>query len=137
MSSCYTTNTGVHLTQLIIENVKVSIHALKLCQDDLQGHITKCQRRRSKGGRNSKNYRTSRLHTWQLWSELSLAPSNRTSVDGTHNGEVRRARNGDGKVAKDKCDSRRKDELIKGHCILKDIKDRSDEVRGEVNGEVL
>ena len=41
------------------------------------------------------------------------------------------------KMAKDLCDSRRKDELIKGHCILKDIKDRSDEVRGEVYGEVL
>jgi len=128
---------GVHLTQLISENVKVSIHALKLRHDDLQGHITRCRRRRSKGGRNNKNYRTGRLHTWQLWSKLSLAPSNRTSIDDTHHGEVKRVRNGDGKVVKDKCDSRRKDELIKGRCILKDIKDRSDEMRGEVNGEVL
>ena len=29
MSSCYTTDTGVHLRQLIRKSVKVSIHALK------------------------------------------------------------------------------------------------------------
>ena len=41
------------------------------------------------------------------------------------------------KMANDLCDSRRKDELITGRRILVDIKDRSDEVRGEVYGEVL
>ena len=41
------------------------------------------------------------------------------------------------KMAKDLCDSQRKDELIIGCRILIDIKDRSDEVRGEVYGEVL
>ena len=38
-------------------------------------------------------------------------------------------------MAKDPHDSRRKDKLITGHRILIDIKDRSDEVRGEVYGE--
>ena len=38
-------------------------------------------------------------------------------------------------MAKDLHDSRRKDELITGRHILIDIKDRSDEVRGEVYGE--
>ena len=38
--SCNTTDTGVHLKQLITENVKVSIHALKLCHDGLKSHIT-------------------------------------------------------------------------------------------------
>ena len=51
MSSCNKTDTGVHLTQLIIESVKVSIHALKLHQDGLKRHTT-TQRRRSGGGRN-------------------------------------------------------------------------------------
>ena len=40
LSSCYTTDMGVHLTQLISESVKASIHALKLHHDCLQGHIT-------------------------------------------------------------------------------------------------
>ena len=33
LSSCDTTNTGVHLTQLITKSVKASIHALKLHRD--------------------------------------------------------------------------------------------------------
>ena len=38
LSTGYTTDTGVHLTQLIRERVKASIHALKLRHDGLQGH---------------------------------------------------------------------------------------------------
>ena len=37
----------------------------------------------------------------------------------------------------DLCDSRRKDELITGHCILLDNEDKSDEVRGEVKRKIL
>ena len=74
---------------------------------------------------------------WPLQSKLSLTPSNRTSVDGTHGGVVKRIRNRDGKVVKDPCDRRRKDELIMGRCILIDINDRSDKVRGEVNSKIL
>ena len=134
LSSCYTTNTGVHLTQLISESAKVSIHAFKLCHDDLQGHITSRGRRRN-GGWNSKSCRTGRLHTWLLQSKLSLTPPNRTGVDETHGGVVRRNGNGNGKVAKDPRDSRRKDELITGRRILIDIEDKSDEMRGEVKKE--
>ena len=64
--------------------------------------------------------------------EVEPHPLNEIGVDGTHGGEVGKIRNGDGKMVKDPHDSRRKDELITGHCILIDIKDRSDEVRGEV-----
>ena len=134
LSSCYMTNTSVHLTQLISESAKVSIHAFKLSHDDLQGHITSRGRRRS-GGWNSKSCRTGRLHTWLLQSKLSLTPPNKTGVDETHGGVVRRNGNGNGKVAKDPRDSRRKDELITGRRILIDIEDKSDEMRGEVKKE--
>ena len=41
LSSCDTTDTSVHLTQLIIESFKASIHALKLCYDRLKRHTTR------------------------------------------------------------------------------------------------
>ena len=91
----------------------------------------------SGGGRNNRSYRIGRLHTWPLRSKLSLIPSNRTGVDGTYGGEIRRIRNKGGKMAKDLRDSRKKDELITGRRILIDIKNRSDEVKREVYGEVL
>ena len=132
---------GVHLTHLIDERVKARIHALKLRHDGLQGH-TSFRRRRSRGGR-SRRRRSCRicmigcLRPWLLRSKLGLAPPNRTGADGTHNGEVRRVRNGDGEVAKDPRDSRRKDELIMSRLILINIEDRSDEVRGKVNRNIL
>ena len=49
LSLCDTTHTGVHLTQLITECVKASIHMHKLCHDGLKCHSTR-RRRRSKGG---------------------------------------------------------------------------------------
>ena len=125
--SFYTINTSVHLTQLISESVKASVHALKLRHDGLQGHITS-RGRRSRGGRNSRSCRTSRLHTWPFRSKLSLTLSKRTGVNDTDGGVVRRYRNGDGELAKDPRDSKKKDELITGHRNL--LEDRSDEVRG-------
>ena len=107
----------------------MSIYALKLCHDGFQGHLT------SRGGRSRR--RTNRLHTWLLRSKLGLTPSNRIGVDITHGGEIRRIKNGDRKIVKDPCDNRRKDELITGRRILIDIKDRSDEVRREVNRKIL
>jgi len=74
---------------------------------------------------------------WLLWSKLGLALTNRTGVDSTHGGEVRRIRNRDGKMAKDPRDSRRKDEFITSCHILIDIKDRSDELREEVYRKIL
>ena len=109
---------------------------LKLRHDGLQGHVTS-RGRRSKGGRNSRSCRTNRLHTRPLQSKLSLTLSNRTSAEDTYNGVVRRNRNGDGKVAKDPCDSRRKYEFITSRRILIVIEDRSDEVKGEVKREIL
>ncbi|XP_030970957.1 uncharacterized protein LOC115991402 [Quercus lobata] len=70
---------------------------------------------------------------------MSLALLNKTSVDGTHNGLARRIKNGDGKVAKDPCDSLSKDELITSRCILIDIEDSSDELSiiGDAVGSML
>ena len=135
-SSCNMIDMGVHLTQLITESVKASIHALNLCHDSLEGHITSRGRRRRRG-RNSWSYKTHRLHTWLLRSKLGLAPSNRIGVDGTHSGEVRRIRNKDRKVVKDPRNSWRKDELITSRRILINIKDKSDEVRGEVYRKIF
>ena len=108
LPSCYTTDTGVHLTHLIGERVKVSIHVLKLRHNGLQGHPS-CQRRsrggRSQSGRSYKIYMIGRLCLWPLQSKLGLTPPNGTDADGTLGGEMRRIRNGDGEVAKDSRDS--------------------------------
>ena len=141
LSLCYTTDTGVHLTHLINERFKASIHVLKLCYDGLQGH-TSYRSGKSKGGRSRRRrscriYMISCLYPWLLWLKLGLALSNRTGIDGTHNGEVRRVRNRDGEMVKDLHDSWRKDELITGRHILVDIEDRSDEMKREINREVL
>ena len=69
--------------------------------------------------------------------EVKYGLQNGVSTDGTHSGEIRRIRNGDGKVAKDLCDNQRKDELITSCRILINIEDRSDEVRGEVKRKIL
>ena len=47
LPSCNMIDTGVHLTQLINECVKASIHALKLRHDHFEGHTT--HRRRKSG----------------------------------------------------------------------------------------
>ena len=140
------TNSGIYLTHLIGEIVKtttiVSLHLLKLRYDGLQGHIS-CRRRRSRSGRsrrigrNNKSCSIIRLHTWLFQSKLGLALPNKTSVDGTHGGEVRRIQNRNGEVLEDTRDSRRKDELITCNRILIHIKDRCDEMRREVNREVF
>ena len=41
LSSRNTIDTGVHLTQLIAESVKASIHVHKLCHDGLKCHYTR------------------------------------------------------------------------------------------------
>ena len=66
-----------------------------------------------------------------------IAPPNRTNANGTYKGEIRRFKNGDGEVAKDPCDSWRKDKLITSRRILIHIKDRCNEVRRKVYREVL
>ena len=105
---CYTTDTGVHLTHLISERVKASIHALKLHHDGLQGQ-TSCQRRsRGRRSRRRRSYKIcviDRLRPWSLQSKLGLTSLNKTSTDGTHGGEIRRIKNGDRDVAKDPRDS--------------------------------
>ena len=59
LPSSNTTNTSVHLTQLITENVKASIHALQLRHDHIKSHSTP-KRRRNKCGwswRSRRSYR--------------------------------------------------------------------------------
>ena len=63
--------------------------------------------------------------------------ADRTSIDGTHDGEKRRERNENVKVLKDLHDSRRKDKLITSSSILIHIYNRCDEMRGKVNGKIL
>ena len=48
LPSSNTADTGVHLTQLITESVKVSIHVLKLHHDRIKSHTT--YKRRGSGG---------------------------------------------------------------------------------------
>ena len=53
--------------------------------------------------------------------EAGLAPSNGRCVYGTHDREACRLRIGDRRMAKNPCDSRKKNELIMGRQILIDI----------------
>ena len=120
MSSCNTTDTGVHLTQLITECVKVSIHALKLCHDHLKSHTTH-RRRRSKYGWSGRCRRRDRLGPWPLQSKLGFALLNGHCVYGTHDREVCRLKIEDRRMAKNPRDSRRENKLIMGRCIFIDI----------------
>ena len=124
---------GVHLTQLITESVKASIHVLKLCHDRLEGHTTYGRRRC--GGRGSgRGWRSCRLGPWPLRLKLGLAPSNGRAADGTHDREVSRLMIGDRCMVNDPLDSRRKNKLIMGRCIFIDIYKGEYEMRGKVNG---
>ena len=57
LPSCNTTDTIVHLTQLIAESVKASIHAHKLCHVGLKCDPT-CGRRRHRGGWSNRSRRS-------------------------------------------------------------------------------
>ena len=120
LSSCNTTDTGGHLTQLITESVKASIHALKLHHNCLKSHTT-TRRRRSGGGWNRGGWRIRHLGLWLLRSKLGLALSNRRRVNGTYDRKERRLKNRDRKMANDLHDSRGKNELITCHRIPIDI----------------
>ena len=73
----------------------------------------------------------------ELWSELCLAPLNGSNVYGTDYIKMRRNGKGNGKMAKNLCDSRRKNELITGRRIPINIYEREDEVRRKVNRDIL
>ena len=125
------TNTGVHLTQLIAESVKASIHAHKLCHDGLKCHST--HRRQ----RSDRSRRSCHLCSGLPRSKLCRTLSNSSCIYSTHENEVRRLRIGDRKMAKELHDSRRKDELITGHRILIDIYKGEYEVRRKVDRDIL
>ena len=118
--SCDTTNMGVHLTQLIIENVKASIHAHKLCHDGLKCHSI-CRRWRSGGGWSGRSWRSCSLCPVPLQSELCLALSNGSCIYGTYHWKVRSLGKGDRKMAGNPRDSWRKTKLIMGRRIPIDI----------------
>ena len=84
LSSCDTTNTGVHLTQLITKSVKASNNAHKLCHDGLKCHSTH-KRQRSRGGW---SWRSCHLGLRLPWAKLSITPSNSSCVNGTHGEKV-------------------------------------------------
>ena len=85
--SCDTTNTGVHLTQLITKSVKVSIHAHKLCHNGFESHSNR-RRWRSRGGRSLRSWRSHRLGSWPPRLKLSFAPLYSNNVYGTHDKKV-------------------------------------------------
>ena len=107
LSLCNTTNTGVHLTQLIAESVKGSIHAHKLCHDGLKCHSTRW-RQRSGGGWSDRSWRSCRLCLGLPRSKLGCALSNGSCLDGTHECEVGRLGIGYRKMAKELRDSQGK-----------------------------
>ena len=113
-------DTSIHLTQLITESVKASIHALKLHHNRIKSHTTH-RRRGSGGGRSRRSGRSCYLCLGRLRSELCLVSLNGSSVNGTYHEKMRRNGKGNGKMAKNLRDSRRKNKLITGRCILVDI----------------
>ena len=82
-------------------------------------------------------WRSCRLSLWLLRLKLGLTPSYSHRANGTHNCEVRKLGKRDKGVANDPHDSRRKNMLITGRCILIEIYKGKYEVRGKVNGKVL
>ena len=128
-------DTGVHLTQLIIECVKASIHALKLRHDRLEGHTT--HRWRSGCRWSGRSWRSHRFSSWPLRSKLGLAPSNGSSIYGIHSRKVCRLKIGDRKNAENPRNSRRKNKLITGCRIPIDIYKGENEVRGKIYSKSL
>ena len=116
----WTIDTGVHLTQLITECVKASIHALKLRHNRLEIHTTRWWRR-SGCRRSRRSWRSCRLSPWPFRSKLGLALSNGSSVYGTHSKKVCRLRIGDRKMVENPRDSWRENKLIMGRRIPIDI----------------
>ena len=134
--SCNTTHTSGHLTHLISESIKASIHVLKLHHNCLERHSTR-RRRRSRSGWSGMGERSHRLDPWLLRLKLGLTLSNSHCANGTLDGEMRRLEIRDRVVVNDPRDRRRKDKLITGHCILTNIYKGEYKVRGKVNSKVL
>ena len=107
LSSCDTTDMSVHLTQLITESVKASIHAHKLYHDGLKCHSTHW-RRRSIGGWSGRSWRSCRLHLGLPRAKLCKTLLNGSGVYGTHIWEMGRHKIGDRKMVKESRDSGRK-----------------------------
>ena len=120
LPSSNTGDTSVHLTQLITESVKASIHALKLCHDRIKSHSTR-KRRRSGYGWRRRSRRSCHLSLCLPRTKLGITLSNGSNVNGTHHKEVIRRRIGDGKGKNDSRDDWWKNELIVGHRIPIDI----------------
>ena len=91
-----TADTGFHLIQLSSECIKASIHALKLRHDRLEGYTTH-RWRRCECGRSARSRKSHCLYPWPLRLKLGLAPSDGSSVYGTHNHKMRRLGIGDKK----------------------------------------
>ena len=82
-------------------------------------------------------WRSHHLGLWPLRLKLGLTPPNRHCIDGTHDSIERRIKNRDRKMAKDPCDSQRKNELNTGCRIPIDIYDRDNEMKGKFYGNIL
>ena len=136
LSSCITTDMGVHLIQLIAESVKISIHAHKLCHYGLQCHSTHW-RRRSRGGWSDRSWRCDHLHLRLPWAKLCKTSLNSSGINGTHECEVGRLGVEDKKVANESHDNGRKNELITSQRVLIDIHKGEYKVWRKVNRDIL
>ena len=106
---------------------------LKLRHNRFKSHTT--TRRR---GRSGMGWRSHHLSLWPFRSKLGgLTPSNRRHTDGTHDGEMNRLEIGDRGMANDPRDSKRKDKLITGCCILINIYKGKNEMRGKIYSKIL
>ena len=131
-----TTDTGVHLTQIISKSVKASIHAHKLCHDGLKCHSTHW-RRMSRGGRSSRNWRSCHLRLGLPRAKLCKTLLYGSGVNGTHIWEVGRLRIREWKMAKESRDSGRKNELITSRRVLIDIYKGEYKVWRKVDRDIL
>ena len=136
LSSHDVTNTGVHLTQLIVESVKAGIYVHKLCHNGLKCHSTRW-RRKSRGEWSSRSWRSCRFCLGLPRLRLCCAPSKSSYIYGTHESEVGRLRIGDKEMVKESRDSRSENELITGRRILIDIYKGEYEMRRKVNRKIL
>ena len=80
LSSSNTTDTGVHLTQLITKCVKASIHAHKLCHDGLESHLpTEDEGAEVDGACDMQHKKHHGLSLIQTYQHTSLQQSKHTS----------------------------------------------------------
>ena len=118
------TDSSVHLIHLIRQmvktTIKISMHVLEQLHDASERDIYPRGGRRGRWGRGSRGRGCIRcLHMWPLpESCAALLQIDSLLINGTHDMEERKGRNGDVHLCEDACDSWRKDKLITCSSVL-------------------